>query len=282
MTRGVPEVWARRGTAEDIIRLLRLYVQLDPVARQLLTDSAARYSTDRLAIGQPMLLSTGLSACESLDAPPLLDQPPQHRYAHLLDSVGRQSRTSEEDSLGQTITLVRIFTAGDQGKLLTEAVEALARQKIDPSTAIPQNAVDPNEWLNDLAKKSYPDHSDVARLITLAADFQPDSRGMIFSDGWLEPVLCASQDEYVHGEGIYSGYMHVLGITDDYLGLMPAPSTYFNIQVAQDDFSEFSHGEGWTLDKVAWEAEVRHQCVLRFASFVCEWRSDFFEAVLAA
>lgn len=253
MTRGVPEVWARRGTAEDIIRLLRLYAQLAPVARQLLTDSAAPDSTDRLAIGQPLLPSTG-----------------------------RQLMTSKEASIGQATALISIFAAGNQGKLLTAAVEALARQKIVPPAALPQNTVDPDEWLSDLAEKSYPIHSDVARLLGLASDFQSDSLSRIFNDGWLEPVLCSSQDEYQHGEGIYSAYMYVLGTTDDYLGLLPEPSTYFNISAAQEDFSEFSHDEGWTLDKVAWEAEVRHQCVLQFASFVCEWRSNFFDAVLAA
>lgn len=265
MTRGVPEVWARRGTAEDIIRLLRLYVQLAPVARQQLT-----------------LHGKAQSARESLNSPLILDHPPQRHYTNLLESVGSKSWTAEEDSLGQTIALVGTFAAGDQGKLLTEAVEALARQKIDPLAALPFDAVDPYEWLRDLAEKSYPILSDAARLIGLAEDFQPDARSMIFTDGWLEPVLCSSQNDYVLGEGIYAGYMYVLETTDDYLGLMPKPTKYFNIHVAQDDFIGFSHDEGWTLDKVAWEAEVRHRCVLHFASFVSEWRGNFFNAVLGA
>ncbi len=133
--------------------------------------------------------------------------------------------------------------------------------------------VSAHDFTEKAARDAYPHGGDVARLIALASDVEPDARAMIFQEGLLETVTCVSEDEWSIGESAYSVYMSIRSNGDAIIEL-PDPAAYLGIHVPRSQFEAWQD-DGLVLDREAWEAEIRRRCVVEFVALIAEWRGNF-------
>ena len=179
--------------------------------------------------------------------------------------------------------MVALFSAAHaehKGEILAFGAEALAARRLRASPPGTFAVLDPTDWLTELARNTMPWGDGAAGLVTCAADVEPDAREMMFQEGPLGTVLCASEDELSLGEGAYSVYEWIRKDCDG-MYEPPDPAAYLGIHVAECDYLEWQGDDGWALNQEAWREEVRRRCIVEFAAIVAEWRTNFFEALLS-
>lgn len=195
------------------------------------------------------------------------------------DSSFRARQGSSED-IAVLVGLYAELSGGGRDEVLDAAVRAMAAEQVRGRSANDGAPVDPDEWLTELAEEAYPDRDEAAQLLAFASNVESDARAIILGDGPLPIVLCGSHCEYARGEQLYLGYMYVRS-TSDADGVAPDPAAYLGVHVSEGDFEKWQD-DGWVPDSDAWQSEVRHRCILHFASMVALWRSNFFAALLSA
>jgi hypothetical protein len=239
----VPEAWARRGAETDVVYIARLYGVMQP-------DMRSKFATDMASLSSTTPVDTVAASGECND-------------------------------LTQAIVRLLQMYAGSSQKLavMEAAVQCVAFQRIRSGCKASLHDERVYDWLTEVAQSSFPHDNDVSTLMSFVADRHCDGYRLLLVDGWLQAVLCTSDGEFDAAESIYISYEYTR--STELLGYeMPEPAQFLNVRVDKQDFSDFDFETGWSLDQKAYDLEVRHQCVLKFTSFVAWWRSRFFERVL--
>ena len=280
MSAEASERWARRGTAQDILTLVRMFDQMDASSKNSLLASATRALAAQRVRGLKTPDGDPLSAEEWLGTLADGGHPDWDHAAILISRVRAAARDGRGGAAQDIINLIALYGAAGaeyKGEILASAAEAIAVQRLCAFTTHDPEPPDPSDWLSELAENTMPTGNGAAGLVGCAAEVEPDAREMIFQEGWLGTVLCASEDELSLGENAYSVYMSIRENADD---RPPDPAAYLGIHVPKDDYQEWQD-DGWVLNEEAWQAEIRRRCMLEFASMIAYWRHDFFEALLS-
>ncbi|RFO96785.1 hypothetical protein DIC66_12320 [Rhodoferax lacus] len=240
----MPEAWVRRGAMEDLVILARLYDAMKP-------ETWGKFMAD-------------------LEA--------RHNSPNVADVL----RPIEHD--GSIAALVRFLEwyaeSTDRLTIMTVAVHCLASQRLVTGAVTTLSHDDVHEWLSEVAESEFPLDDEIRTLMGFVSDRHCDGYRPLLVDGWLDAVLCTSDGEYDKAESIYINYEYTR--STDLLGYdMPAPAQFLQVRVEKQDFSVFDFETGWHLDQDAYDQECRHQCILKFTSYVGWWRSRFLECVLS-
>jgi hypothetical protein len=188
-----------------------------------------------------------------------------------------RARRGTADDIAVLVRLYACLGASGKGDTLWAAAQALAAQRVAGLKGSDGQPVDPGEWLADLASSTMPTGDGAAGLVEYASGVEPDARRMMFQEGCLSTVLCASEEALSLGEGAYLVYMSIRGNADEE---PPDPAPYIGIKVPQEDYLEWQD-DGWVVNEQAWQAEIRRRCILDFAAMIAEWRGNFFDALLS-
>lgn len=199
-----------------------------------------------------------------------------HSDPATLKSVDGPSSVTRSQKL---FALLDHYQALPRGEVLNLTVRALVAQHIVVKLGM-QPTDDIQDWLIEKARATLPWDDEVAKLIGFARDLEGDIDFAMFPDGLVSGVLSSSECEYSVGEGMLAGYDYIKSTSD--LGYdFPDPFDFLHVRVDKKDFSFLDAEAGWALDEDAYKEEVRHQCILKFASYVATWRAKFFKAVLS-
>lgn len=237
----MPEASARRGTANDLVWLARLYEKLDDVRRHALVGAAGRLAAE-------------------------------HPAAR--NDIG----ASWVAGLRGLIGLLAVYSALESASkcsVLTEAAELVAVQAMSALAAASPSPDEVSDWLTRLARDCAPRDE----LILRAAEFSLDPYEALFSEGPLATALCPSEDELDLAEGVYAGYV-TIAAHDSASEDLPVIAKVLGIKVPTSQYQEWN-GDEWIVNEAAHEAEIRRRCVLECAGLVASWRSNFFEALLS-
>lgn len=241
------EPWARRGTADDMLVMARVFACLEPDGRaSLLAASHAAVARERAI------------ADEAAPEPADLVEP-------LFGAIALLQAYADLRLDGKT-------------QLLSEAIELVAQHRMKAATVPPGAWGDAHEWLTALADQTYPHGSDADGVLSLIRSVDADWESAVFTDGHLDVVAKPSEKEIDAGYGILAGYRHIKGQASPFHGI-PDTAEAPGLDLAQDEFREFD-GDGWVPNQVAYEAAIEHELALRFAELVVEWRERFFEALV--
>ncbi len=149
------------------------------------------------------------------------------------------------DMLGR---LYRMLGAQGKCDVLNAGARALASLHVRIEIG---SVLDADDWLIDLARKTFPHSHSVAALITAAADIEPDARRMIFQEGVLGTLLCAAEEEAALGASALAVFTSIIELSGDWLApALPA--------------------DGRGCDGEA------------FADLIADWRRAFYSALLAS
>jgi hypothetical protein len=248
MTAMATEAWARRGAAEDMVLLARLVACLDSSSRETLRQ-ACTHATEPHRAGTPAARPG--NGCIDVSGD----------LVFVIDMLAGYNALQDHD----------------KASVLSTAVELIATTRLRSSKALSTAWVDEDEWLRCLAEDTYPDIGDVADLVDLAKQVEPDWDDVMFPDGPHALVVAPSEHGIGLADGLLVGYETIRGSVGA-ADRPPPPADFLGVDVPKGAFKEWN-GDGWTLDEDRWKTAVRDATVLRFAELIAEWRTRFFEAL---
>lgn len=247
MTPAAIEAWARRGTAGDMLALARIVECLDSASRRTLRRCAVE------AVAKQWR--------RQIDEPTSDGQAPA-------------------DSLAIAIVVLDNYSAlGVDGKsrVLETAVMLLATMRLLSSNFPAGTWEGEYQWLNALARETYPHYDVVADLLGELRGWLLDWEEVVCPDGPGGNVTIPAEREIDTAEGMLTGYE----TTRDNQGAYgpPEAAEYLGIEVPTIDFKDWD-GDELVLDKARWRAAVRDATVLRLAEFVADWKASFLDALI--